>query len=168
MHKHLSLSLIILVFIIFTACSADDVIPGVRNTLTLNGQTFQVTTASITGVAIDNEGHAGISFTQVSNTVSKTLTIDIDYTGNSQVAGKYSYPLVGTDKYLDDFLTSYTEISITSNGTISNATSLSTGSVTIQHNGANSYTVSIDLVMEDGKEFKGSYSGSFLVAFNNG
>src|SRR5688572_480826 len=94
-----------------TGCSGDEG-PSTQNSITLSGQKFKVTVAAITGVAIDGEGHAGISFSHVTNTSSKTLNIDIEYAGDSDVSGTYSYPQTGDSGILIEGLTNYTEMNM--------------------------------------------------------
>jgi hypothetical protein len=156
----LLLSLISLVWL--AGCSSDDDAKP-QNTITLDGQPFKITSASLIGVSIDGEGHAGISFTNVSSTKSKILSIDFEYSPNEPISGTYSYPQ-GSDRYLDDILTYYTEIE----GSSFNDTDLEEGTVTIVENGGSNYTVTINLTMLDGKVFSGTYKGKFVVAFNNG
>jgi len=61
-----------MIALIFSSCSDDDS-PSTQNTVTLDDGKFNISTATIVGVAIDGEGHAGISFIEANNTMSKTL-----------------------------------------------------------------------------------------------
>ena len=130
----------------------------------MDGASFDVTMASILGVSIDGEGHAGIAFVSTDGSISKTLNIDIEYFVAKPVAGDYAFPQTGTARYLDDWLTSYSEI----NGTNFVSTNLASGTVSVTHNGEDNYTVIMDLTMDDGTVFKGTYTNDFVVAFNNG
>ena len=152
-----------MIALIFSSCSDDDS-PSTQNTVTLDDGKFNISTATIVGVAIDGEGHAGISFIEANNTMSKTLNVDVDYAGDSNVAGTYSYPQEQGDRLLLDALTNYTEMS--SDGDVYSATLVS-GTVSVQVNGNDNYTVTMNLEMEDGKTFAGTYRGKFLVQFSN-
>ena len=147
----------------FGCAKNEEVLPP-PNDLTFDGNSFTVTSASVIGVAINNEGHAGISLISINNLKSKVLTIDVEYSGNSSVEGMYSFPQAVNDKYLDDWLTTFT---ITDGSTFT-STNLSVGTVNVINNGGDNYTVVIDLIMVDGSAFKGTYTGDFLVVFNNG
>ena len=152
-----------MIALILSGCSDDDG-PSTQNKITLDGARFNISTATIVGVSIDGEGHAGISFTDANNTSSKTLNVDIDYFGDSNVAGTYSYPQEQGDGLLIDALTTYTEM--TTDGDVY-STTLVSGTASVKANGGDNYTVTINLEMEDGKIFSGSYSGKFLVQFSN-
>ena len=90
--------------------------------------------------------------------------MDVDYAGDSNVAGTYSYPQEQGDRLLLDALTNYTEMS--SDGDVY-STTLVSGTVSVQVNGNDNYTVTMNLEMEDGKTFAGTYRGKFLVQFSN-
>ena len=155
--------------ILLSGCGSDET-PTTSNSVKFNGSSFSVLSASILGVSIDGEGHAGISFTNVTNSgISKTLTIDIEYSGNGSVEGRYSYPQAAGDLYLDEFLTNYTEIDISGGGSeyFTQLEGGGNGTVTVQHHGGDNYSVTMDLVMEDGSEFTGKYRGNFVVVFND-
>lgn len=154
----------LLVFGLFAmSCSKDDNILTTQNNVLLDGQPFDVTTAVILGVSMNGSGHATVTFSSTSGTTSKTLTIDVEYSGNSSVEGVYSYPQAGSDLYLDDFLTSY----LVSDNTTNTLVQLTSGNVTITKNAESNYTVDMDLTMDDGSHFTGSYKGVFIVSFNN-
>lgn len=146
-----------------SSCEKDEVNSN-QNSLTIDGAAFEITTASIIGVSIDGDGHAGVNFMSVSESGSKSLAIDIEYSTDQPIEGDYAYPQSGDARLIDDWLTNYTEIS----GTTSNSTNLQTGTLNIVHNGGNNYTVKMNLTMVDGKVFSGTYTGEFLVQFNNG
>lgn len=147
--------------ILLTGCGDDT--PTTVNAITLDGDAFKITAPSLIGVSIDGEGHAAISFANATSSSSKVLSIDFEYSPNEDIDGTYSYPQEGTDRYLDEFLTSYTEFS----GNNFYSTELESGSITIKNNSGDNYTVTLDLTMVDGKKFEGKYSGKFQVAFNN-
>jgi hypothetical protein len=48
-----------------------------------------------------------------------------------------------------------------------NSTTLDFGHITVQDNGGDNYTVTMDLTMVDGTVIKGKYRGEFVVMFNN-
>jgi len=160
------LSLAAILFLV-SCGSDDDAKPSVTNTIKLDGEAFSITAPSLMGVSIDGEGHAGITFTNTNSTgeLTKVLSIDFEYSPSESVSGTYSFPQ-GTSRFLDDWLTNYTEFSMSSGS--SNSTNLESGTVTVTDNGNNNYTVVVDLTMIDGKHFEGKYSGKFTVAFNNG
>jgi len=149
------------------SCQSDDE-PSTSNTITLDGDPFKIQSATLVGVSLDGEGHAGINFINTDGTLTKSLGIDIEYTANESVSGSYSFPQSGTDKYLDDWMTNYTVMTQSSGGTTSESTNLQEGTVTIKDNGDSNYTVTIDLTMVDGKVFKGTYQGKMQAMFNNG
>ena len=150
------------IIIALSGCSDDG--PTTQNAVTLNGTKFNITTASIVGVAIDGDGHAGITFVYAGNGGSKTLNIDVEYAGDSNVAGTYSFPQDAGDRLLLDGLTYYNEVN--SQGGFF-AAMLVEGHVTIVNHGGNKYTVEMDLEMEEGKVFSGQYTGTFVTQFNN-
>lgn len=145
------------------SCTSDEA-PDNENSLKLDGQSFSVLFASIQGVAINGEGHAGITLGSTNGTSTKTLTIDFEYAGDSDVEGSYAYPLTSGTMLLNDFLTNYVEFE----GTSTTSFSLLEGTTSVINNGGNNYTVIIDLTMEGGKTFSGTYTGDFVVGFNNG
>lgn len=160
----LTSTFLLLLVLFLSACGKEEVNPSSGNTLTLNGDAFEVSFASLMGVSIEDEGHAGITFTGNKGTTAKTLMIDIEYSPSKAIDGTYSFPQTGTDRYLNDWLTNYSEISVDGE---SNSTNLQKGSVTVKENGDSNYTISIDLEMKDGKHFKGTYRGEVQAAFNN-
>jgi hypothetical protein len=117
---------------------------------------------------MDGEGHAGITLVNTDGTVSKSLGIDFEYSPDASVSGTYSFPQNNTDRYLDDWLTNYTEMSQSSSGGSSESTNLQEGTVTVKDNGGSNYSVTVDLTMVDGKVFKGTYQGKMMTMFNNG
>lgn len=156
------LSVIFLFIFVLSLVSCDkDKDSVTQNSIKLDGNSFEINTATIMGVSIGGDGHAGISFTTAA-TVTKTLTIDFEYAGNQIIEGEYSFPDNGT-KLLDDWLTNYTEMS----GTDIYSTELKNGTVSVKHNSDNNYTVIMDLTMLDGKVFSGTYTGDFMVQFND-
>lgn len=149
------------------SCQSDDE-PSTSNSIKLNGEPFKIQSATLVGVSLDGDGHAAITFVNTDGTLSKTLSIDVEYTANESVSGTYSFPENGTDKYLDDWMTNYTVMTQSSSGMDSESTNLETGTVTVKDNGNSNYTVTIDLTMVDGKVFKGTYQGKMQAVFNNG
>lgn len=149
-------------------CGSDDDEPTTKSSITLDGQSFKIHSASLIGVSLDGEGHATINFVSTDGSLTKSLGIDIEYSPDQPVSGTYSFPQSGTDRYLDDWLTNYTEMTQTSSGVNSESASLVEGSVTVRDNGGSNYTVTMDLTMEDGKVFKGTYQGQMQTVFNNG
>ena len=115
-------------------------------------------------MAIGTDGHAGISLISLNGSSVETLTLDVEYSGNSSVEGTYSFPQAANDKYLDDFLSNFT----VSNGTSFDMIQLLEGTVTVVKNEGNNYTVTMDVTMENGTIFKGVYRGEFTVLYNNG
>ncbi|HEU5292894.1 MAG TPA: hypothetical protein VFU05_19740 [Cyclobacteriaceae bacterium] len=156
-------TLLIFGTILFVLSGCSDDAPTSQNSVKLNGQSFKITAATIAGVAIDGDGHAAISFVNATSTTSKTLSIDVEYSGDSNVAGSYSYPQQAGDRLLIDALTYYSEMSQST----MYSTTLASGSVTITKNGGNTYTVEMDLIMDDGKVFSGTYKGPFIAQFSN-
>lgn len=165
MRNHLNkINFVFLVLLsILIGCSKDDPKPQVENSLTLSGQTFNVTTASLIGITLGGSGHAAVQFVQTNGSIVKTLSIDFEYFIDKPVAGVYSFPQTTTTRYLDDWLTNYTEM----NGTTMNSFHLVSGTVTIKENGGSNYTVTIDLTLDGGKTFKGIYKGDFITQFSH-
>ena len=158
----------ILIFLAVTllsisSCKKDDTTPSNQNLITFDGSVFEITTASIIGVSIEGDGHAGVSFISVSGAISKSLTVDFEYSAAQPIEGDYAYPQSGDIRLIDDWLSNYTEMG----GTTSYSTNLENGTLNIIHNGGNNYTVKINLTMVDGKLFSGTYTGEFIVQFNN-
>jgi hypothetical protein len=158
------LSLLLFVSLVLVSCGSDEPSAGIS----IAGKSFKVISASLLGVSISGDGHATISLTSVTNTsTSKTLSLDFDYSPSSPVSGSYSFPQAGSDRFLDDYLTNYTEITFSGGGSSVNSTNLKSGKITIQDNGNDNYTVTMDLTMLDGTVIKGKYRGDFIVMFNN-
>jgi hypothetical protein len=161
-----SLFSFLIVTVLLASCGSDEVTSG--NSIKIDGQSFKVVSASLLGVSISGEGHAAISLTSIASSSStKTLTLDFEYSPSAPVAGNYSFPQTGTDRYLDDFLTNYTEMTISGTGSTSTSTNLDFGKITVQDHGGDNYTVTIDITMMDGTVIKGKYRGDFVVMFNN-
>lgn len=156
-------AILLVILIVFASCKKDSALPSSKNSIKLNGESFSFSAASIFGISIDGEGHAGITFTSVSGTNSKSLAIDFEYFADKAIEGYYTFPQTNSARYLDDWLTTYTEMSMTE--TVS--THLESGTLDLTHNGDNNYTVIIDLIMTDGKVFEGTYTGDFIVQFQN-
>lgn len=150
------------------SCQSDDDKPSTSNTVMLDGESFKIQSASLVGVSLDGEGHAAITFVNTDGSTSKSLGIDFEYAANTSVSGTYSFPQNDTDKYLDDWMTNYTVMTQSSSGVTSESTNLLEGTVTVKDNGDSHYTVTIDLIMVDGKVFKGTYQGKMQAVFNNG
>ncbi len=146
------------------SCSSDSA-PRNENSLKLNGESYNVTVASITGTASNGDGHAAIVLGTITGASSKVLTINIKYTGDSDVEGSYSFPVTTATLLIDDILTNYTEFDATTTNT---SFTLTKGTTTVVNNGGNNYTVTLNLVLEGGKTFSGTYTGDFVVIFNNG
>lgn len=162
-----SLLLLLALFVGFISCDSDDDKPSTINTITLDGGSFKIQSATLLGVSLDGEGHAAITFVNTDGTISKSLGIDFEYTPDRSVSGTYSFPQNNTDRYLDDWLTNYSVITQSSGGADSESTNLQEGTVTVKDNGGSNYTVTIDLTMDDGKVFKGQYQGKMVAMFNN-
>ena len=158
------LRIIPIITLLAFGCSKEEEVPLLQNNILLDGNAFSVTSASILGVAIGTDGHAGISLISLNGSSVETLTLDVEYSGNSSVEGTYSFPQAANDKYLDDFLSNFT----VSNGTSFDMIQLLEGTVTVVKNEGNNYTVTMDVTMENGTIFKGVYRGEFTVLYNNG
>lgn len=162
MKSRLFLSITALILLTLFSCKKDDVSKN-ANDIKMNGEAFSVKMASILGISAGDEGHSGITLVAGSGLIVKTLTIDVESFTKETLAGTYSYPQQEGDKYLDDFLTNYSEFV---NDDMS-STTLSSGTVTVEYNGGKNYTVIMDLTMDDGKQFKGTYTGDFVLSFSN-
>ena len=165
MKNPLRLGALALFVFMLTACNKDK-LPPAKHALTLDGLDYEVASANIVGVSIGGEGHANVSFISSEGNVAKTLNINIEYFTDKPIAGDYGFPQTGSLRYMDDWLTMYTEIDSGTGSMIS--TNLESGTMSIVHNGEENYTVTIDLTMIDGKVFKGTYTDNFVVGFNNG
>jgi hypothetical protein len=164
-YQGIKFSLILFVALTWlSACSDDDKTPTVENTIKMDGSTFNVASASLLGVSIDGEGHAGITFTNTDGSVTKSLTVDFEYSPLTTLSATYSYPQVTNKRLLDDWLTTYSEFNQTTEMT---STNLESGTLTLEDNGNSKYTVTIDLTMVDGKVFRGTYKGTVTTFFNN-
>jgi hypothetical protein len=148
--------------LVIQSCSDDD---GPSSNITLDGSSFKVSSVTLLGISQDNEGHAALTFASVDGNNSKILTVDFEYDGVTTVTGTYSYPQTGSNRFLDDWLTNYTEVTGTTEVT---STVLDTGTVTVTAHGNATYTVVIDLKMVDGQVFKGTYKGKVEESFFNG
>ena len=149
---------------LLSVCSDE---PSTVNTITMDGKSFKILFPSLIGVSIDGEGHVSITLSNFTNSgVSKTLGIDFEYSPGVPISGSYSFTQEGDDSLLDEFFTNYTEMDISGGGS-EYSKELESGRVTVKANGGDNYTITIDLIMVDGKVFKGKYSGDFQTAFNN-
>ena len=146
---------------LLSGCGDDD--GGGKNSVKVDGESFRVVAPSLMGVSIDGEGHASITFSNGNMSRTRTLIIDFEYSPDEPVSGSYSYPQNGTDRLLDEWLTSYTVFEEED----MYDTHLSSGNVDVTHNGGKNYTVTMDLLMEDGTEFTGTYRGDFVTQFQN-
>jgi hypothetical protein len=158
--------LLMIVFLVWmSGCSDDDKGPSTQNSIQVNGAAFKITTAQLIGVSIDDEGHAGITFTNSDGSLTKSLSIDFEYAPSAGLSGTYSFPVANGNRSLDDWLTTYTEFNGT-NAVVS--TNLDFGTLTLEDHGKSKYTVTIDLTMTDGKVFRGTYTGTINSNFLNG
>jgi hypothetical protein len=157
--------LLIVTLISFSSCSDSDNEPSVENTIKMDGVALKETTVTLLGVSIDDEGHAGITFTTTDGSLTKVLTVDFEYSPSASLTGTYSFPASGNDRLLDDWLTNYSEFNGTSEMT---STNLESGTVTLEDLGGSRYSITINLTMNDGKVFQGTYKGSVTAVFNNG
>jgi hypothetical protein len=146
-----------------TSCGDDDG-GSTINSIKMDGDSFKATTPILQGVSLDGEGHIAITFMKASSSSAETLTIDIEYSPDESVSGTYSYPENGTDRLLIEGLTVYNYFA---DQTMYD-TLLQSGTVTVKHHGGDTYTVTMDLTMEDGKRFTGTYKGEFTTQFQNG
>jgi hypothetical protein len=155
-------ALILLSFVSLASCGDDDG-SSTQNSIRLDGESFKVMAPSLVGVSMDGEGHAAFTFANGSTSTMRSLTIDFEYSPDEPLTGTYVYPDNGEDRLLEEWLTSYTWY----DGQDSNETHLSDGSLIVKHNGADNYTVTMDLTMEDGSEFTGTYKGEFNTQFQD-
>lgn len=163
-NKNLLAIYLLLMAGLFSACSKENILPSSENTLTLDGAPFKVSVASLLGTSIEDEGNASVSFTGTDGTLTKTLGMVIDYSPSQALSGTYAFPATSGARHLDDWLTNYTEMTVS--GDV-NSTNLEKGTVTVKENGESNFTITVDLVMVDGKKFKGTYKGTVQAVFNN-
>ena len=160
-------SALILSMVFLFSCNEDDAGTRTENSIQLNGTSFSIASATILGVSLDGEGHAGLSLISNSGTLVKTLTIDFEYSPDEPLEGDYAFPQAAGSRLLDDWLTNYTITEITGSSSSSESEHLQEGTMTLVSNGGNNYSVFIDLIMDGGSVFKGTYTGVFTVVFNN-
>jgi len=162
MKSKLKLSLSLLLSLIILSCSKEDVVPN-ASTVKMDGESFSIVSATMMGVSIGEEGHTAITLSNGSSTQTNTLTIDVESFTKETIEGNYSHPATGDNKLIDNWLTNYMifeeSTSISSN--------LTSGNVSIVNNSGNNYTIDMDLTMDDGVAFVGSYTGDFIVMFYN-
>jgi hypothetical protein len=154
--------LLVLSVAFFFSCGGDDG-SSTQNSIRLDGESFKVIAPSIQGISMDGEGHAAISFVNGGASTMRSLQIDVEYSTRANLPGTYAYPDNGEDRLLDEFLTNYTWFE----GQDMYDTQLSSGTVTVKHNGSDNYTVTMDLTMEDGSKFTGTYRGEFTTQFSD-
>ncbi len=158
-------SFILLLFVaLLWSCNSDDNEPKNNNSILINGESINIVSASILGVAMDGSGHAGITLTSGDQTEAKILTMDVSYAGDNVVVGEYSFPSDNGATEMNDWLTNYTIQS----GNSFETEHLESGAITVIDNGNDNYTIDMDLIMDGGTVIKGSYTGDFQVMFNNG
>ena len=154
-----------LLLLVAAGCgSDDDVTPSNGNYIKVNGKSFDIIQASIVGVSIGGEGHAAISLSNGDQSSMKTLTLDFEYFTDQAIEGEYAYPQIETNRLLNDWLTNYATFDQNTNTTCH----LQEGTLKIAHNKEDNYTITMNLIMDDGTVFSGSYTGDFIVFFNNG
>lgn len=154
----------ITIIIIGSCNSNDDVSPSKKNTIKLNGESFEIAQATIMGVSMGGEGHAAISFNNGNQSSMKVLMIDIEYFADQSIEGEYAFPQFETQRLLNDWLTNYSEF----DGTTNTSIHLQEGTLNVVHNEGNNYSITINLTMDGEKVFSGTYTGEFEVLFNNG
>jgi hypothetical protein len=157
--------LLIVAVVWFSGCSDSDSEPAAENTITMDGTAFKDAAVTLLGVSIDGEGHAGITFTVTNGSLTKTLTVDFEYSPSASVTGTYSFPETNNHRLLDDWLTYYAEFNGTSEMT---STNLDAGTVTLEDLGSSRYKITVHLTMIDGTVFQGTYKGPVTAVFNNG
>ncbi len=146
-----------------TQCEKDEDVLPKNNSVKMDGQSFAVVSATMLGVSIEDDGHTAISLISGNDSESNVLTIDVQSFTQATIEGDYAYPEVSDKKTLDNWLTSYTAFV----GSSVTSANLESGDVSVIHNGKNNYTVTLDLIMDNGVSFTGSYSGDFQVMFYN-
>jgi|GEM_PF-3160199 len=155
--------LFILAFSFIQCEKDDDSVPETKNSIKMDGRDFDVTSASMAGVSIGDDGHTGITFMSGNSEQGDALIIDVESFTKETIQGDYAYPIETDKKWLDNWLTSYTVY----NSSSMNTSNLESGQVTIISNGGNNFTVDMDLTMDDGVTFVGEYTGEFQVLFSN-
>ena len=156
--------LVISILFMGSCNSDDDASPSNKNSIKLDGNSFEVLQASIIGVSLGGEGHAAISFTNGNPSSTKTLTIDFEYLSDQSIEGDYAFPPIGNQRLLNDWLTNYSEF----DGTTNTSIHLQEGTLNIVDNGGNNYTITMNLTMDGEQLISGTYTGEFQVFFNNG
>ena len=152
--RFLSLTLILLTL---WSCGSDDE-SGNQNSINLNGQRFKITTATLLEIADDTEVYTSIQFIGLnSNGTFKDLAIALFRAPGESIEGTYTFP-EANGRYLDDWLTSYTDYSDQNNPLDYH---LLEGTATIDALGGNKYKVSVNMTMDGEKVFTGFYKGEF-------
>jgi len=157
------LTLVVMLAAIASACSKkDDDKPSSVNTIQLNGASFKVEAASIMAMSVEDAGLGNIVLASGDGETNvSALSIVVESFTKETMPGTYSFPTAEGDKVLGDYITQY--ISYSNNSTTSS--NLEEGTVTVIANGGNNYTVTVDLTMNDGARFTGSYTGEFETYF---
>lgn len=150
----LSLTVILLIFT-FTYCTNDSLEVVTKNEITLDGEAFLIDKASIMAESVGEEGHSAIVLTS-GNT---SLTIDIPVFTKDKLTGTYSYPKINQHRLLNHETTNYKNSS--------NVERLEKGTVVIMHEGRNYFSVKVDITMQNGKVFKGTYVDWFELSFDS-
>ncbi len=154
---------IIATIMVLVACEKDNTEPKTNNSIKMDGQSFTVASASMIGVSIGDDGHTGITLVSGSGTQANTLTIDVESFTKETIEGEYAYPVESGKKQIDDWLTNYSVF----NGSSMTSSNLESGEVSVTNNGGNNYTIDMNMTMDDGVTFIGTYTGEFQVMFNN-
>ncbi len=155
--------IIVLMTLLFVQCQKVDTVPPATEPLMMDDIVFNVASAAIIGISIGEEGHTGITLINGSGTQIKTLTMDVESFTAETIEGDYAYPSEEGKKLMDNWLSYYS----VNDGTTTTSSNLQSGELSIQHHNGNKYTLDINLLMEDGVTFKGQYSGTFQVLFQN-
>ncbi len=151
-----------LAFFLIQCGKDEDKLPN-ANSVKMDGESFKIVSASMVGISMDENGHTAISLVSGNETESNVLTIDVKSFTQETIEGDYAYPEVDGKKLLDNWLTSYTAFV----GSSFESSKLESGEVSVIHNGKNNYTLEMNLTMDNGAIFIGSYSGDFQVMFYN-
>lgn len=165
MKKILSFSMLLLLAfsLLFVSCRSDEDSSSSNNYIQVDGVTkYKISSAVVMGFkaqdATDTNVYS-VSFISTDGTsTAKTVQLAVEFPYNQTIDGTYT--ISSTTRYLDDWLSSYTETSGSNSQSYNN---LSVGTCTIKRNSTKNFTVTFSIKPSNGKVISGSFSGDVTL-----
>ncbi|BAV07846.1 hypothetical protein SAMN05421788_103191 [Filimonas lacunae] len=158
-----TLALIAFSVITFASCSKKDDAPAPAGSFTYDSQTYSLTN----GYYFENNGHGELGFINADftspsfDTSAKYTAVDFDFDFAEPPIGTYEYKIYSDANYDKTKNFSYGDAFI--NIKISESPiQVKSGTVILSKSGS-TYTVTFDVVMENDKPLKGSFTGPVTI-----